>query len=376
MEANSTAASTMTEPSQSRRFQDPRQRAQVFAAARNRTKTSLVIIPPDPIKVIDPARIELGDSLGTGSFSCGFEIKTIDNQKCENLVMKKLRGEVLRNPLVFAACAADLRQEGRVLASLCHPNIIEIQAWSGEEMIEKYMKGSNDSSYLILDRLTETLDHRISKWSKQNPNFMHRFSEEKREAYARLQEEKYFHVISLARAIDHCHGHNIVHRDLKPPNVGFDQGGCLKVFDFDLARLLPSNHHDKFFKLTANVGSPRYMAPEVRSGKPYNIKSDVFSFSIMVYQMMTSKTPYGNMEREWGFANKGIPTSWSSEIRILLKRCLSRVIGNRPDMRIVRSMLETEVGLFFSLDESENRDSNYTTHITEDFALESVESLE
>jgi len=82
--------------------------------------------------------------------------------------MKALRPEVLRNPLVFAACAADLRQEGRILACLNHPNIINLEGWGGENLIEGYLKGNKVSSYLILEKLVETQDQRISKWNKQN----------------------------------------------------------------------------------------------------------------------------------------------------------------------------------------------------------------
>lgn len=349
---------------------DPRFVAAIFEAARNRTKTSLEIRPATPIRVVKYDQIELGKLLGTGSFSCGIDIKSIDHQRCENLVLKTLRREVLTNVLVFAACAADLRQEGRILACLSHPNITRIEGWGGEEMIANYLGGNKDSSYLILEKLVETLDQRILKWNKHNPSFWTRFKKGRREDYAKLQEEKCLHMMSLARAIDHFHSHNILHRDLKPNNIGFASDGVLKVFDFDLARLLPSGQPDKLFKLTANVGSPRYMAPEVQRGDRYNLEADCFSFAVLVYEMLTSKTPYGGMERDWGESNKTIPASWSEEFRAALKSCLSSVITKRPDAKTIRVMLEQELGLYSSeVAESRDDDDDYATEITKDFAL-------
>jgi len=67
--------------------------------------------------------------------------------------------------------------------------------------------------------------------------------------------------------------------------LGFDQAGCLKLFDFGLAKkLTPSNATDNdLYLLTGNTGSLRYMAPEVAIGLPYNQKADAYSFGILFW---------------------------------------------------------------------------------------------
>jgi OCT family organic cation transporter-like MFS transporter 18 len=125
-------------------------------------------------------------------------------------------------------------------------------------------------------------------------------------------------------------------------NIGFDASGTLKVFDFDLARVLPAGR-DKLFQLTRNVGSPRYMAPEVRCGGKYNLSADVYSFGILLYHLLTLKKPYSSLERDWSSTNKAIPTIWSSELREVLQDCLSAETSARPHIDKVKVMLEAEV---------------------------------
>ncbi|KAL7503691.1 hypothetical protein ACHAXN_001445 [Cyclotella atomus] len=80
----------------------------------------------------------------------------------------------------------------------------------------------------------------------------------------------------------YLHENNIIYRDTKPQNVGFDVRGDLKLFDFGLAKLLPSNdNYQDTYKLSM-AGTPRFMAPEVlcEKSKGYNLKADVYSFMI------------------------------------------------------------------------------------------------
>jgi serine/threonine protein kinase len=70
---------------------------------------------------------------------------------------------------------------------------------------------------------------------------------------------------------------------LKPANIGFDEEGVLKIFDFGLAVELPEESDiNSTFNLAGNTGTSRYMAIEVIRKYPYNCKADVFSYSILV----------------------------------------------------------------------------------------------
>lgn len=121
-----------------------------------------------------------------------------------------------------------------------------------------------------------------------------------------------------------------------------DGEGTLKIFDFDLARVLPkSDDEDATFQLTAKVGSPRYMAPEIVDSGHYNLKADVFSFGIITYQIMTGKTPWKGLSYDWSKGNSKIPKSCTSDTRLVLQRCLSPNPKDRPTMASCIKELET-----------------------------------
>lgn len=327
---------------------ETRLHSKVTQIAEDRLRTSEPISPPVPIKVIPYAFIQLGALLGTGSFSSGFAIKGVLEEPSEGLVMKKLRPEVLRRPMVFAACAADLKMEGNILATLSHPNVVRLEAWSCENMIEEYLRGSYVSAFLILEELKETLEDRLKTWSRKgSPTFWHKFSTKKVLKHRMRQTEKCIHIWRLSQALEHVHSHRVLHRDLKPANIGFDAKGTLKVFDFDLARVLPcldeNDDIDKTYHLTALVGSPRYMAPEVHHGQPYNLKADIWSFGVLAYQMLTNRKPFNTgVESDWSKANKMIPSEWSEELRKAIRNCCRKDQLERPSMDQVQKALEQQ----------------------------------
>jgi serine/threonine protein kinase len=82
--------------------------------------------------------------------------------------------------------------------------------------------------------------------------------------------------------------------DIKKQNIGFDIHGNVNVFDFGLAKSLCEDRlsYCKYYNLTANVGSIPYMAPEVALGRPYNEKCDIFSFGILLYEIMSLRPPF------------------------------------------------------------------------------------
>lgn len=114
----------------------------------------------------------------------------------------------------------------------------------------------------------------------------------------------YSYMISLAEALNFLHYEfdpavHVLHRDLKPDNVAFTDDGRLKLIDFGLSICIHrlENATDTY-QMTGETGSLRYMAPEVIMSKPYNYKSDVFSFAIVSWEMCTGVVPHAGKSKE------------------------------------------------------------------------------
>jgi serine/threonine-protein kinase len=102
-------------------------------------------------------------------------------------------------------------------------------------------------------------------------------------------------AIQIARALEAAHDRGILHRDLKPGNVLITRDGTVKLLDFGLAKLLRATREDPddlthtvaHTSAGAVVGSPGYMSPEQAEGNPVDARSDVFSFGVVLYEMLS-----------------------------------------------------------------------------------------
>lgn len=94
--------------------------------------------------------------------------------------------------------------------------------------------------------------------------------------------------LHIARALEHVHLRGIVHRDVKPGNVLLSRRGEVKLVDFGLARVLDDPTPDTL----GVVGSPAYMSPEQVLGDRLDYASDVFSFGIVLYELLTGRRPF------------------------------------------------------------------------------------
>src|SRR6185295_14839765 len=136
------------------------------------------------------------------------------------------------------------------------------------------------------------------------------------------------------------HEAGIVHRDVKPDNVLRMEDGRLVLSDFGLATDLPDSTMVSVF-----VGTPHYMAPEVREGDPATTRSDVWSLGVVLHEIFFGKRPEKRSARSVSGVSKSSTASTSSTIeramRALCARCLADDPADRPeDARAVERLFE------------------------------------
>ena len=102
-------------------------------------------------------------------------------------------------------------------------------------------------------------------------------------------EDAIAYAIQTAEALQEAHSKSVVHRDIKPENIMVNSKDHIKVTDFGLAKLKGSL---KLTKTSSTVGTLAYMAPEQIEGGEVDARSDIFSFGIVLYEMLAGRRPF------------------------------------------------------------------------------------
>jgi serine/threonine protein kinase len=207
------------------------------------------------------------------------------------------------------------QREAEVLASLNHPNIAGIYD----------LQEANGSRYLVLELVEgETLADRLARGP--------------------IPVEQALNIaIQICEALEAAHERGIIHRDLKPANVKLTPDGKVKVLDFGLAKAMEREPANSNFSNspTLNVaatnagvilGTAGYMSPEQAKGLAADVRSDIFAFGCVLYEMLSGKPAFEGetvseilasvLMREPDLTK--LPRNLNPGVYKLLQRCLNK----------------------------------------------------
>lgn len=149
-------------------------------------------------------------------------------------------------------------------------------------------------------------------------------------------------ALEIARGMEYVHSQGVIHRDLKPENVLIDQAFHMKIADFGIA--CEEVHCDPF---ADDPGTYRWMAPEMIRHKPYGRKVDVYSFGLILWEMVSGNIPYEDMtpiQAAYAVVNKNLrpafPKDCAPAMRALIEQCWSYQPEKRPEFWQVVKVLE------------------------------------
>ena len=210
---------------------------------------------------------------------------------------------------------ARFKREAKVLASLNHPNIAAIYG----------LEQSETTHYLVLELVPgETLAERIARgpipW-----------------------EEALEIATKIAEALEEAHEHGIVHRDLKPANIKLTPDGKVKVLDFGLAKAFAGDDASEALSQSPTIsrhqtaagvilGTAAYMSPEQARGMSVDKRSDIWSFGVVLFEMLTGKKLFDGAtisdtlasilkeDPDWEL----LPPETPRTLRELVRRCLQK----------------------------------------------------
>ena len=202
-------------------------------------------------------RYRLVHELGSGGMGRVFQ--AVDTNTGEAVAAKLLTVSSEDNLEILLR----FQQEGTVLSTLKHPNIVQVYCTFLEEntscIIMELLEGRSLAQILRDERLPLS---RVKLLMRQ-----------------------------VASALAYAHGRAIVHRDIKPGNIMVIGNDRVKVTDFGIARVLRTGATLQT-ATGAGIGTPLYMAPEQIEGQKVDGRADVYSFGAVMYHMVTGRPPF------------------------------------------------------------------------------------
>jgi len=200
--------------------------------------------------------------------------------------------------------------EAKAAAALNHPNIATIHA------IEEY----DDDMFIVMEYIE----------GKELKDIVGAYSNKPLQMNDIIN-----YAIQIAEGLNAAHKKGIIHRDIKSSNIMITNDGKVKIMDFGLAKM---NGRTKLTKIGSTVGTIAYMSPEQARGGEIDHRTDIWSFGVVIYELLTGKLPFSadyDQAIIYSILNENpvSPSGLKSEIFLALNQIIIKCLNKDKDAR-------------------------------------------
>lgn len=203
--------------------------------------------------------------------------------------------------------------EVRILNSIHHPNILKFE--------EAFTYPKKQELWIVTEFLEEgDLSNYIEKQKKLKKKI-------KKKIIWKMAIQILLGLIELNKL-------KIMHRDIKPANLFLNKKHILKIGDFNISKILNKKNYSN-----TQIGTPYYLAPEIWKKNNYNENCDIFSFGIILYELLFLKHPFlakSKLELKNKMLTKKVKVP-KNEMGFIISKCLNVNPGNRPNAKTLLS---------------------------------------
>ena len=218
------------------------------------------LAPPIRRGTLMAGRYEILELLGRGGMGTVYRAR--DRVLGDKVALKVLRSDLSRRPEMIRRFGTEMG----LARTVRHPNVCRIYA-AGEEQ---------GRLYLSMELLEGSDLRTVLRASRQG-----------------LPPEQAFELaLQVASGLAALHEAGIVHRDVKPANVMLDKKGIAHLMDFDIAKHHLAEGADAATTTGQVLGTPEYMSPEYARGDRVDVRGDVYSLGVLVFEMFTGEVPF------------------------------------------------------------------------------------
>ena len=215
---------------------------------------------PSWIGVTLKDRYRIEELLGQGGMSAVY--KATDPNLRRVVAIKLIHSHLADNPEFLSR----FEEEAAAVAKLRHPNIVQVYDFDHDEQVY----------YMVLEFVPgETLNARLKRLDQANRQL------EIGEALGYLAQ--------VCEAVEYAHRRGMVHRDIKPANIILDVQGQAILMDFGIVKIVGG---DKHTATGAVLGTALYMSPEQIRGESAEVRSDIYSLGVTLFEMLSGNPPF------------------------------------------------------------------------------------